>query len=275
MRILAISDVRKWEGYEGLVDKHKPDVVALAGDLTSDGGAAFWHETYEHIAGFRRVRDAAFKRKGITVSNRDGMRFIEGGTLDDVNAIEERFKKRYRGSPSYTRARRKLHTERFYDFLVYAGRRARVLVVKGDHDDDFPKEYSASRINRIRGCQEISGIVVTVDGTTFLGLGYDQAGYRRPLRQLVEGYTGAADVVIAHPPHENVRLVAALKPRLLIRGHFGYGRYLVEGVPTVFTSGEHALIELEAAGIPRIQMARTTAEASFRQQWNWLGKYPL
>ncbi|MGA2790203.1 MAG: hypothetical protein ABSF00_05495 [Candidatus Bathyarchaeia archaeon] len=44
MKILAFSDVVKWEGYEERVDRIRPDVVALVGDLTSDGGAAFWYE---------------------------------------------------------------------------------------------------------------------------------------------------------------------------------------------------------------------------------------
>ena len=44
MRILTFSDVREWQGYEKLVDKVEPDVVVLAGDLTSDGFAAFWSE---------------------------------------------------------------------------------------------------------------------------------------------------------------------------------------------------------------------------------------
>jgi hypothetical protein len=33
MKILAFSDVYRWEGYEDLVDKHKPEIVVLAGDL--------------------------------------------------------------------------------------------------------------------------------------------------------------------------------------------------------------------------------------------------
>ncbi len=42
MKLLAFSDVVKWEGYEELVERIQPDLVDLAGDLTSDGFAAFW-----------------------------------------------------------------------------------------------------------------------------------------------------------------------------------------------------------------------------------------
>jgi 3',5'-cyclic AMP phosphodiesterase CpdA len=42
MKILVISDVIKWKGYEKIVDENQPDVIILAGDLTSDGFASFW-----------------------------------------------------------------------------------------------------------------------------------------------------------------------------------------------------------------------------------------
>ena len=102
MRILAISDVHTWDGYERLVDEHKPDVVALAGDLTSDGGAAFWNDALEEIPAFRRARDAAFKRKGITTSMSDGIRVIRGGSFDDVHAIEDPLKHRYHRGRSHS-----------------------------------------------------------------------------------------------------------------------------------------------------------------------------
>jgi Icc-related predicted phosphoesterase len=41
MKLLAFSDVVKWEGYEELADRIQPDIIALAGDLTSDGFTAF------------------------------------------------------------------------------------------------------------------------------------------------------------------------------------------------------------------------------------------
>ena len=59
MRIHALSDVHRWERHEELVDQYTPDVVALAGDLASDGGAAFWSEALEHVPEFaekERVR---------------------------------------------------------------------------------------------------------------------------------------------------------------------------------------------------------------------------
>jgi len=275
MRILAISDVHSWDGYERLVDLHGPDVVALAGDLTSDGGAAFWRTAFEALPAFRRDKQAALDRLGISVSTEeDGLELISGGSLRDVMSVEGELERRYRDTAAFTRARHKLHTKPFYDFLAYAGRRAHVLVVKGNHDYDFPRDYSRARINRTRGCREISGETVTVDGTTFLGLGYAEAGYRIPLRRLLAQHTGRVDVVIAHPPHQNVRLVAALKPRLLIRGHFATGRYLVDGVPSVFTDGQHAVIDLLRRGVPRVTMDDTSSESFWRRRYDWLRAYP-
>jgi hypothetical protein len=49
VRILALSDVYGWAGYERLVDKYEPH-VALAGDLVSDGVAAFWKKELEYVS---------------------------------------------------------------------------------------------------------------------------------------------------------------------------------------------------------------------------------
>jgi Icc-related predicted phosphoesterase len=54
MKVLAFSDVIKWECYEEIVDKIQPDIIALAGDLTSDGFANFWR--YRNSENFLNIR---------------------------------------------------------------------------------------------------------------------------------------------------------------------------------------------------------------------------
>jgi hypothetical protein len=83
--------------------------------------------------------------------------------------------------------------------------------------------------------------------------------------------------VIAHAPQRNVRLLAELRPRLMIRGHLGGGQYLIDGVPSVFTSSGYAMVEIERHGTPRIRSSSPRArwwEASLRRDYDWLRPYP-
>src|SRR5207245_6605774 len=50
------------DGCDRLCDQCKPDVVVLAGDLTSDGVAAFWDDALELIPRFRSERHALYER---------------------------------------------------------------------------------------------------------------------------------------------------------------------------------------------------------------------
>jgi hypothetical protein len=56
VKILALSDIGRWSGCERLVERYKPDVAVLPGDLTSDGSAAFWSEGLELVSEFRKQR---------------------------------------------------------------------------------------------------------------------------------------------------------------------------------------------------------------------------
>jgi hypothetical protein len=275
MRILAFSDVVRWDGYKALIAEHQPQVVALAGDLTSDGGAAFWSDAFEAIPEYRAAKRDELHRLGISVRKDDqsDIDIIRGGSLKDIMGVEDALKRSFQETPEFKKARRKLHTNRFYSFLKFAGQTAIVLVVKGDHDDDFFGDYQSRRINRIEGCHEISGRTVIVGGTTFLGLGYDQAALRRPLREFVRRYQGEVDVVIAHPPHRNVPIIAELRPQLLVRGHSGGGRYLINDVPTVFTCFGHALIDLSSSHLPTIH-ASSSSETYYLERYDWLSRYP-
>jgi len=286
MRILAFSDVYRWEGYEDLVHKHKPDIVVLAGDLTSDGNTAYSEGVLELVPGFAKEKSELF-RKYKRVDMGDGM--SSGPVMSDKLRTkfyndQRELDNRYEGTKDFKElleARRKTHVEMFYAFLRHAGKLSKVLVTKGDHDTD---DYDSSRINKIPGCQEISGKAYTWNRCVFLGLGFAQAGYRSPLRSLIADFKGRAEIVIAHSPQRNVRLIAEIRPKLLIRGHFGSGQYMVDGIPTVFTSDlNHVVIEIGRAGLPRIRGFRSLSrelkgdswsDKHLRRKYPWLGRYP-
>jgi hypothetical protein len=271
VKILALSDIGRWSGCERLVERYKPDVVVLPGDLTSDGSAAFWSEGLELVPEFRKqrgllyrkIRDAKqFKEKCViceeAAHNNGPFQRYDGKSrhfrfLDHLRQLEIYYQKT-KAFAAFAAAHTRIHFDRFYRFLKYAGNRSIVLVTKGDHDNDFEGDYDPERINKIPGCREISGKLHLVGRSTFLGLGFEQAGYRIALRRLVGPLRGRADVVIAHVPQQNLRLVAELRPRLLIRGHYGAGEHLVDGVPSVFTTFEYFLVDLPDTGVPQFQV---------------------
>ena len=157
------------------------------------------------------------------------------------------------------RGRRTDHVESFYKFLQRSGSVSKVLVVKGNHDEDFEEDYSPERINEIPGCFEISGRTIEVDGMLFLGLGFREArrlrsGYSRPsryLQSLIEKFRGKVDVVLMHD--KNIRYASLLKPKLIIKGGLCLGACLVNGVPSVFTGPDSSvIIEFENKAISKI-----------------------
>jgi hypothetical protein len=309
VRILALSDIGRWNGCERLVQRCKPDVVVLAGDLTSDGSANFWREALEFLPKFHKERRLLRKK------TRDAEQFggncviceeaVSGvgpyckydATRDSRRFFQQKNKRHWpypdhllqletyhRKTKAFDVARTEIHIDRFYAFLRYAGKRSIVLVIKGDHDDDFPGDYDSERIDNVPGCREISGKVFSVGGATFLGLGFQQAGFLRPLRALVNEYRGEVDVVVAHVPQKNLRTVAELRPRLLIRGHYGSGQHLLDGVPCVFTASEYVLSKMPKNGTPSFQivgyhsrMSRLLAPsrvAGMRDTYPWLHPFP-
>jgi hypothetical protein len=266
VRILAMSDLRHWRDRNRLITRHRPDVVILAGDLTSDGFADFWSDALEEIPAFRKARRAIERRFPTTKS-----RTVTSDYLDEFQALREQFK----STAEFNQARVRLHVEPFYAFLKHAGRKATVLVLKGDHDErDFPGDYSAERIDAIPGCYEVSGKVCTVKGRKFMGLTY---GHCRPraIQACISAYKGTADVVIAHARQSDVRAIAALRPALIVRGHFGGGRFLIDGVPAVFTATGYALINLRRKAVPTIQWhGPASAERELLRNYDWLASYP-
>jgi predicted phosphodiesterase len=240
MKILAFSDVVKWERCEDLVDKLKPDVIALAGDLTSDGFANFWLSLPES----ERGKEHPVKRFGVIQS----------------------------------------HVNSFYQFLKHAGKKAKVLVIKGNHDEDIKGAYIPEKINSIHGCQEISGKTIDTKGIRFLGLGFDEAYCLRLLRaqtSTIEKFKGKIDVVVMHG--ENIRFVSLLKPKIIIKGGLSNGKYLVNDVPSIFTGPDgYTIIELKGKAISRIlqidlrsdQIIPKEVGLPLFKRYEWIKPYP-
>jgi predicted phosphodiesterase len=291
MRILAISDVVRWDGYDKIVARHAPNVVVLCGDLTSDGAAAFWETAYDSIPAFVQQKDRLRKRFGV-LKGENGIQTISKGLekFDEFRRRVDKLERKYSKTPAFTRARNMLHTEPFYRLLKFAGKRSTVLVVKGNHDSDFPRDYSVKRINGIRGCREISGKVHEAAGCTFLGLGFAETHYLKKLREL-HSRCERVDVIITHAEQRRVPLLAQFTPRVIIRGHFGSGCWLVSGIPAVFTSGiMYTVIDLPRSGRPRmvqysarftrsgqiskVREIKSGSQKSELQLYPWLGKFP-
>lgn len=268
MRILAFSDIYRWSSsYRRLVERYRPDIVALAGDLTCDGNAYFLTAALEGVPKLKKKIEALkLERLNVVLrENRAALaeRYKQGNfepmiarhgpaTKEIENQLRE-LNERARKAPGYLAAKQRTHIDPFYDFLRYAGRVSTVLVIKGNHDDAFPGDYDPSRIDGIPGCHEISGKAYAFGEWVFLGLGFRQAGYRRVLRPLIAGFAGRVGIVIAHVPEKNLHLVTQLRPKLLIRGHFMEGRAVVDGIPAAFTSGWNALIEMGKTAPPHIR----------------------
>jgi hypothetical protein len=312
VRILAFSDVYRWRGYERLVDKYEPHVVTLAGDLTSDGVAAFWREGLEYVAEFIRNRRSLLKgfrvkttmveegrlsvlpgpRKKCPICTNlrppyeecNEPRHLDFAVLDHLRQLENHYHK----SAKFRAVHARIHTTKFYRFLQYAGKRTSVLVVKGDHDDDFPGDYDPLRINHIPGCHEISGQTFEVKGTLVLGVSYQQTAYRRVSDSLLAKFPQRGGVVICHARQGNVRLVADLRPKLIIRGHHGSGRFLLDGIPAVFTNGAPAIITFFKSEFPHIRTLsvnegrrvapspeiKISIEDLWSKDYPWLKPYP-
>lgn len=295
MKILAFSDVVKWEGYEGLVDEIQPDVICLAGDLTSDGFATFWSEAIEQIPSYQeelKRMNIKFERIGDVVLykwiNNKPKKYKDEYILDIVESI----KQKYKDSKEFLEIRKKMHVDKFYAFLKYAGKKSKVLIIKGDHDEDFKGDYIDEKINETLGCKEISGECVNVNGFCFVGLGFTETHYLEKLKPLIERFKEKVDVVVTHCEQKRLPLISLLRPKLIIRGHFGFGKYLVNDIPSVFLSGvKYTVIELEKDRLPQILQYIVTprgetkilekyscrpwfSKVSEFERYKWLKPYP-
>ena len=252
MRILVFSDIIKWNGQEELANQIKPDVIILAGDLTSDGRASFWHDAVDQIPAFRTEAAALFE------------------TLDrsqELSAIEALWNlaKKYHKSEAFLKIRKEIHVDRFYSFLRSVGKKYPIFVIKGDHDEDFEGDYSVKQINNIEGCTEISGSCASSNGITFLGLGYQDTKTLTALDKILYHKQIKPDVLVAHCGIGMLRELRKFGSKLIIRGHSGYGKYLVEQTPTVLT-GERVYyteIEIASGAITSISQHRKLTSGGF------------
>lgn len=313
LRILAISDVAEWD-HARLLKRYRPDVVVLGGDLVSDGYARFFRNALDEIPQYRKAKKAlltefetaarripalrSVKRSVImeylervrmvtqTKKTEDAMRKI----VWDFEAKLDDLKDRFRATDAFRRARWKLHVNRFYSFLKHAGKTSKVLVVFGDHDHDFEGDYLPERIDAIPGCSEVSGKTLKIGNVTFLGLGFKECHYRTQLRNLLG--SEKPDVIVAHAEQANMDLIANFRAKLVIRGHFGVGRFLVGGSPALFTAGpHHSIIDFESDGPVHMKSFEKLNARAFREinrssckpwfttesefdRYSWLQPYP-
>lgn len=216
MKILAISDVYRWDDQQKLLEETQPDVALLVGDLTDDGWVAYAREAIdEYYAVTKQTRPMVYDPEVMVM-------VID---VDDLYEKNDLFKGIYR-------EKQRGHVDKFYRFLKYAGKKCKVLVVHGNHD--LEEYYFPEKIDSIPGCKEISGKTVTVDGIRFLGLGYAETHCLRLLKPIINRLKGQIDVVLFHG--ENLRLISSLEPKLIIRGGYVSGKYSVNGIPSVWNS---------------------------------------
>jgi len=151
----------------------------------------------------------------------------------------------YCRTPQFRTNRLHMHVDRFYEALEYVARVCgKVLVVSGDHEEDFEGDYNTERINHIRNCREISGQIENYEGLVFLGLGFHETHDLRRLRTFVETMRGHVDVVLAHAEESRLPLLAQIKPKIIFRGHFGSGKSKIGSVPIVAAAfPSHAMVE--------------------------------
>lgn len=143
---------------------------------------------------------------------------------------------------------RKSHAEKFYRFLHVAGEKAKILIIRGNHDEDYAGDYSPERINAAPNCQEISGKIAYIDGYVFLGLGFREAwklkDSPRYLQSLIHKYFGKINVILMHD--RNVRYASLLKPKFIIKGGFSAGACRINDAPTIFTGPyTYAVIKMD------------------------------
>jgi hypothetical protein len=258
-RLLVISDVGRWKGNTKLFDEIQPEVVLLPGDLTYDGGLDRQFILMA-IPAYAHAYDRLLKAHKVTRSP-SGFLMIGSGGM----AFEEKRRRladRWLDSPEFLEAYRKLHVAAFYRFLRHAGKRAKVLVTDGNHDQ-LPF-YSAGKVNDIPGCREISGKQTKAGGLTFVGLGWEHGRIKTNIRALADRLkVHGADVLMCHAPQQVVPIIAdRFMPRLMVRGHYGYGCYYASDVPTLFSQGaRYSTIELGSQGEPEMrQFASSGAE---------------
>ncbi len=265
MRILVHSDITRWNGFEERLYQERPDLLILAGDLVWDGFVAVdrellgripsFEEKHEGIVGKYEGRLTAVQRR--ILSAREPAYHLRRVWLGEEYRSDLRtLENEYRDTPEYHRLRKEFHVDKFYQILQSASRICQaVLVVKGNHDDDFQGDYDVSRINEAGNCHEISGRVIEYQNFTFLGLGYPETHYIRKLREFSIG--PKPDFIVTHSEDKRIKDLVAMGPRIIFRGHFG-GTSMVGNALLVCPNSTPLLVELTPLeGNPKRLFART------------------
>lgn len=258
MKILVISDVINWKPYKKIFNQVKPEIVLLAGDLISDGFASFW--SMKDFKELEKQEKKLIKEYNVKVENKNGILHVTHldisppGQISYLDAREE-LKRKLRKSKQFYEYVKKNHVEKFYEFIEFAGKKAHVLIVKGDHDSDFSKFYNIKKINSIPGCHEISGKLIEINKIKFLGLGHTHTHYLKKLKPLIEKYKNKIDVILCHSEQNKISRLKDFNPKLIVRGHFGIGRYKVLDTPAIFSQGaDYSIIEYEINNKPKINI---------------------
>jgi len=148
----------------------------------------------------------------------------------------------------------------FYDFLSHVGKKSKVLVIQGNHDDNR-SNYSINKINSIKGCNEISGKSVKINGLKFLGIDYESSRINANLLPLLEKHGNGIDVIVSHGDISKIHHLAKLKPMIVINGHTRGGVYSVFDVPVVLTNGAGlVLIEIKQNSVKTILEYQTVSK---------------
>ncbi|MFC1803302.1 hypothetical protein ACFL0D_04970 [Thermoproteota archaeon] len=91
-----------------------------------------------------------------------------------------------------------------------------------------------------------------------LGLGYDETHYLRKLRPLLSEYKGIPDIILTHAEDKRLSLISDFKPKIVFRGHWGIGRYIVNNTefisPSVFP--RYLTVDMENHKIKSIYLYR-------------------
>jgi len=153
----------------------------------------------------------------------------------------------------------------FYDFLRHAGIKSKVLVIKGNHDDskwsDNSSHYSINKINSIKGCNEISGKSIKINGLKFLGIDYESSRINANLLPLLEKHGNDVDVIVSHGEVSKIHHLVKLKPLIVINGHTRGGVYSVFDIPVVLTNKIGlALIEIKQNSVKTILEYQTISK---------------
>lgn len=263
-----------------ITDHLRPDIVMMGGDLISDGGTdyqsirwrkistipklrrelLFFLNTHKDTLKLRKPREYEEALKSIKKNDREALslvRYLMGfahygpGRRPD---LEKSFCNQvYPLSQAYND-----HIQEFYQALKHSSENYKaVFVVMGNHDKGLQEAY-LTQINSHKNIHEISGKKVVYNNLRILGLGYMETHYLQKLRRLSELYRDKIDIILTHSEQRRMLEIAAwIRPKIIIRGHFGGGITKIKNSLVVGIGGfpnHYALIQLRDGSIENIEI---------------------